>query len=682
MKNAVWLRSFRFRRLILALWLSLPIIACGCSQGGGANAGGGNSGGGASTGGGDVDGGEVVLGPDEYEVEITEYAPPPQAAQDADIFVDDRLEDLARPAFDPDLIDRRPLDNYGQAWQINSSAAVLRLDAPVLKPDVDAALFELQPSYAEALGQRIATGEALPSVNQIDGKAKQFDDGLVAAINAAYFEGRGESLPGQIALIQQFYERVGPTSPAAPFLAAGLSIAGVETSGHDAEQAALYVTEFEQDATRSKPIGFYTWSEKLARSFRFVRFFQKRFPDEDLAIPLALADALAQDAELRRAYIAELDHAARMANPAMCRSLVDLLAPELAAERQIPPRLPESQEPPPVALFPAATSREYELIQNLFPLGLPPGADLMREIVRALRSGQVNLQPDPQAGWYQYQAYALETFLLPTRGAEGPKLLLSANYKRRMLEAFAALLTKRRETHVRDLAVPVSAPSPLPPPKIRPRLRLEPCPSYYLRTARAYRFLQEFLSATLGEATLNELHGLRQTGPREAPLGEELAQMQRLFYGLYLLSVEDLGLPSELNPAEVADAEAAYAAAEAWLPQLSTDADLAVDTRVSVPMYVDYLHKTTRLWLTLGVRLARLNAAYAVGPRLRPADGSSDWEERSGGDLESAEYLIAVDEFAEVTLPGLRTLTREELRAICDREQTKEKILAALSAQP
>jgi hypothetical protein len=37
-----------------------------------------------------------------------------------------------------------------------------------------------------------------------------------------------------------------------------------------------------------------------------------------------------------------------------------------------------------------------------------------------------------------------------------------------------------------------------------------------------------------------------------------------------------------------------------------------------------------------------------------------------------------VEEFAEVELPGLRSLTRQELRAICDREKTREAIVKAL----
>ena len=54
--------------------------------------------------------------------------------------------------------------------------------------------------------------------------------------------------------------------------------------------------------------------------------------------------------------------------------------------------------------------------------------------------------PTADSGWYEHQAYALETLLLPERGAESVRLLLSKEYKKRMLEAFKALITKRRET--------------------------------------------------------------------------------------------------------------------------------------------------------------------------------------------------------------------------------------------
>ena len=95
----------------------------------------------------------------------------------------------------------------------------------------------------------------------------------------------------------------------------------------------------------------------------------------------------------------------------------------------------------------------------------------------------------------------------PERGEEAFKLLRTARYKRRMLEAFAALITKRRETHVRQLEKGATAAAP-PLGDVSPRLRVEPCPTYFLRTARAYSFLQKFLEERVGKEELAKLHGL------------------------------------------------------------------------------------------------------------------------------------------------------------------------------
>ena len=71
--------------------------------------------------------------------EVVEYHVPPPKADDE--LTDDQLGDK-NPAFTPDLVDRRPEGG----WEINSSAAVLRLDVPMLKPDADAELLALRPS--------------------------------------------------------------------------------------------------------------------------------------------------------------------------------------------------------------------------------------------------------------------------------------------------------------------------------------------------------------------------------------------------------------------------------------------------------------------------------------------------------------------------------------------------------
>ncbi|MCI0357994.1 MAG: hypothetical protein L0211_05900, partial [Planctomycetaceae bacterium] len=135
-----------------------------------------------------------------------------------------------------------------------------------------------------------------------------------------------------------------------------------------------------------------------------------------------------------------------------------------------------------------------------------------------------------------------------------------------------------------------------------------------------------------------------------------------------------------LKEGEVADAEACYKAAEEWLAKIADDADLAEDTRVAVPIYIDPFKKTMRLWVTLGVRLTKLEAQFARAPRLKPAQGEGEWKVVEDWKCKPVEHLIAVDEFAEVEVPTLAPPNRQELRKLCDEHKTKEKIVAALTA--
>jgi hypothetical protein len=302
----------------------------------------------------------------------------------------------------------------------------------------------------------------------------------------------------------------------------------------------------------------------------------------------------------------------------------------------------------------------------------------MRELIRAIRSGTIDLAPGPDSGWYEYQVFALETFLMPEKGQEHAKLLLTKAYKKRMLEAFQALMTKRRETFVRSLAVAADAPMPRPPVKIRPRLRVEPCPTYFLRMARSYDFIANVLVATVGEEGVASLHGLKEGGERTRTLLEELHWMREFFYGLHILSAEDIGMTPALRPDEPVDRAACEAKATEWLASFRKDADLAVDTRVSVPLFYDTGSGRTRLWGTIGVRLARLDVSYARPPKIKPAQGTDEWQAVEPSQLEGVQYVIAVDEFAEAEVPGLQPLTRKEFREVCDACKTKTEIVRAL----
>jgi hypothetical protein len=610
-----------------------------------------------------------------YTTEHTDYQPPPPPADD--VLTDDTLEGK-NPAFDPTRIDRRPLGAKGE-WLINHSAAVMRLDVPIIKPDIEQQLLPLHSSYKAAFDSYPIKEAILPSVNLLDGKAKQFDDGLYAALDQAYYKGLEEKLLGHVELVRRIHEKAGKDSPAAPFLAAGLGLAGVKVDVGDQSTKDRLLAEFKANEVASKPIGFYTWNAKLSECFRFLRYFQRQFDEHDLAGPLAIANVLATNKSLLADYQKAMSFYARLTNPYSCLTMADLAgAPKLDSERFQQMCKEKKVARPAVALFPPSTSKETVLFEKLFPLGLPPNADLMRELIRAIRSGAVDLKPKVDSGWYEHQVYALETMLLPEKGPESERLQLTKAYKKRMLEAFQALVTKRRETHVRQLMISAKSAAPPPLEMIKPRLRVEPCPSYFLRTARAYAFLANFLEAALGKEILIGLHGLKHYGERPADLFAELRQMRDLFYGLYLVSAEDIGLKPDLAEDEGVDQEGCYKLAAQWIPQAFADPDLAADIRVSVPIYSDPGRNIVRLWATLGVRLAKLKVTYARPPHLKPANESADWKQAKHHQLQAAEFIIPVDEFAEFELDGLRTLTRDELRGICDREQTKEKIVEAL----
>lgn len=209
------------------------------------------------------------IDPNVYVVEHTDYNPPKPVN---DELTDDRLEDK-QTSFLPELVDRRPLEE----WLVNQSDAVIRLDVPLIKPDHDQKLLELHPSYAAAA----SSTQVLPSVNLIDGKAKQFDDGLYAAVDLALFQGVADGRFGHIALVKRLLAAVESKSPAAAYLAAGLTLGGVETRvASDSERLEL-IRKFEANPALSKPIGFYTWNDSLQRCWRFMRYFQEPLNETD-----------------------------------------------------------------------------------------------------------------------------------------------------------------------------------------------------------------------------------------------------------------------------------------------------------------------------------------------------------------------------------------------------------------
>ena len=611
-----------------------------------------------------------------------------------ELFTDDKLVDKT-PDFDPGLIDSRLFgDSPENRWEINASGAVTGLDILDVRDADEGFLLELYPSYSAAAKALRARGrELLPSVNMLDGKAKQFDDGLYAELDSAMTFGRMRAFHDTSTMLFAILGKLDASGDAYAWVWGGLEV-GIEdflrtvhTRRPDGAQG--FIDAFERSEVESKPIGFYTWSDELRRTFRFLRYFQKGWPAR-AGVPDEIAAVLAANPDIAKRHATLLDFYAHLTNPFDALSFADLAGPESAgksleelwAVRKLAPK----PDGPTVHLLPYSASREVALFNRLFGVaGLPEGADLMMEFVKAIRDGRVDLAPRADSGWYDYQVHALETFLLPERGKEHDRLLLTKKYKERMLQAFKALVTKRRETHVRQLAPACGKAAPRPSGEVAPRLRVEPNPTYYLRTARAYAFLQTYLESAIPGDVMKRLTGRTRAGGRAMALGPELDHIKNLFYGFHLVSCEDIGMKPALLEGELADAESCRRVATDWLADWPSDPDLAMDTRVSVPIFVDEINNKTTLWCTLGVRGAKLKSWYARPPRWRPAKRSgagaedAEWLEIESWRTSPANQLILIDEFAEVTLKGVRVLSREELREACDAEGTKEKIVGALS---
>ena len=244
------------------------------------------------------------------------------------------------------------------------------------------------------------------------------------------------------------FQLLPPKSPARPFLAAALELAGKPAKLAAAEKAEKdrLLAEFQQDKAASKPIAFYDWTPELTQVWRFYRFLQHEFTADKLAIPRDIAAVLKGNDKLLKQYRAMGAFYGKLTNPSICVP-VDALIDTKWNMLQLSKQYGAAHES--VAVFPPSTSRETELFERVFPDGVPLQANLMAVLIRRIRDGVVKLAPGKNDGWYQYQVYALETLLLPEKGQETAKLLLTAEYKKRLIEAFKALVVKRRETHAR-----------------------------------------------------------------------------------------------------------------------------------------------------------------------------------------------------------------------------------------
>ena len=629
---------------------------------------------------------------------------------------DDRIEDK-QPAFDAS---RTVVENFGPwcAVTLNKSATVTKLD--IIPFDADEAaltdkLFRGRKEALEAVAA-VAGTDMIPSMEVVNGYLKPFNDGLYAAIELAVEDddadpaGAAATFPAKRPLLNALLARVSallttaaaaerPAVEDAAVLLATALILGGDTPALDATlvaRARNAASAFTAVGIYARPIGFYTWSPALERIFTRDRFLQGRDGEVPFSALATLALVLGQDPALLAAYQAVTAVYTGLTNPYDSYA-IDALIPYVASAAALanPDAIStafRSAHPPLkicggplVAFLPTSRSKETEYFDQRFCDEGSAPTNLLEALIDAIRTGALDLAPAADAGWYDYQLYALETLLLPDRGPESQHLLLTAGYKKKLVETFKSILIQNRETHVKQLsfgtrgAISGEASKPV---DIYPLLPTEPFPTFYLRTARGYRFLKTFLAATLGPATLTDTQRVLETGSRGATsLAAELDDRIALLYGLAFLSADAVGMArgEGLLADELAaiDADAATKAARTWLAGWRSDADVMRDPRVIVPVFKDDAANITTYWAVIGVKPLKARAEFVPGhePEVTP---TPCWT----GKIDHHDYTLLVEETAEVRLPTASPPpTRSELRALCDAHATKAAIVTALEAR-
>ncbi|MFH2009356.1 MAG: hypothetical protein ABI333_22385 [bacterium] len=629
---------------------------------------------------------------------------------------DDVIEDKHQVC-DPGLM---TTVSYGSCdLSVNMSCSVTKLDVVEFDESQQTLADQLFPGRGAALEAISVTGgDTIPSMEVVNGTLKPFNDGLYAAIEVGVQDG----VPAVYESKRQFLldlatalhtadasataaQRVHLQS-ALVFVLGALISGGTDVSGLGIDAAVLGAAQdaaddFTGELLNYTPMSFYTWNETLREVFIQDRFLQNRgslgnTSVEEIGRFAAMAAVMEDASSLRIRYEGYVALYAGLTNPYVsytAASLFDYVNGVASLEDVAAIRsdfLAENQAPFVCqgvwfALVPASRAKDSEFFNDTFCTSDPPAdVNLIDVLINAIRGHLLDLEPDGTSGWYDYQLYALETLLVPEELPESDNLLLTKAYKEKLIETFKSLITQTRETHAKQITVFGGVGSAVEPTPVDvyPKFPVEPFPSFYLRTARAYRFLETMLHAVLGTGFLNATHRLNEDGVESTlTLAEELQDITRLVYGIYIVSARAVGLdPAEyLLTEETEDYPITDCVdrANLWLADWKTNVDVLKDPRVITPVGVLQTGEIL-YWAVLGVKVYRIHAEFVEGYVPTFASGDHMCEVR---DVLDHHYLLLVEEMREVRIRGtVPPLTRDQFRQICDQHSTADDIAAALEA--
>jgi hypothetical protein len=561
----------------------------------------------------------------------------------------------------------RELVSDGYLVRVDESQQTLKIhadDDPVWERTA------LNPTLASL--QKRMSSERFVSASMLAFKAKQFDDGLYAAVDLAAQHGAGK-YPGKISLFTELTRLLargglyGEMS-AVVFAAARLGGVSVEQPGVMEPAVAGLIAQFLADESESKALGFYNWTPALKRIFQQDRMLQSKV--RDFRAVDEVARALRETGSAYATYADYLTLVSRLTNPLVSADLRDW------------PQHPASDDTGPWSFLPPSRAYETDLAKQLYGnTPIPEGFSLVQEMVQRIRDGRLPLKPTEKSGWYDYQTWALEPLVLPDKMPEATKLKFSKEYREHLVELFKGIIALTRETHVKQLErVALGAARGSEPPRkeiyVSPRLSLEPLAEFYGRRAIAYSFIRQILVDTFGQDGLKKMRRITH-GPVELPLEDELGQMVALFRGAHGCVNRQLALPPSDALPQLPDLSAAISTFQDWASELDNDLDLGRDPRMMVPIFYDVERNKTKVWVVLGWEKRPLRISYATPPTVHVKDKNGRAADKEIDIKFSGQYVFAAYPVsAEVYVS--RLLNREEFQKHCDQYGTREEILAKL----
>lgn len=532
---------------------------------------------------------------------------------------------------------------------------------------------DLYPTFKE-----IPHATDFVSASVLAAKAKQFDDGLYAAVEllcqqgTKNFVGKREILRQVLENLSHLEQDTGLDTGSLTYCrglihaAAGLGGRQLQETPAVRKQSEKIISGFIRNELRSKPIGFYTWTPELSQIFQQDRLLQEKL---NPAIVPILARGVSEGKSTLKPYRAYLSMVERLTNP-FPPDYCDLS--EFVRKGQTTSGY--------CSFFPPSRAHESELVKRMYGnKPIPRGFSLIDALVDKIRTGEIDLAPDERSGWYDHQAYALEPFVLPERMPEAQKLHFGQRYKKELVDLFKATLAFSRETHIKQLEIPFAgARALMPSVKIYPGLTVEPTATFYLRRSRAYRFVRELLQSTFGEDTLLRIHRQMVSAGATKPLFEELVDMEALFYGAYLIVCQEIGMNVASDNMETGSSrgdKADKALAGEWLRSCAKDPDVGTDNRMMVPVFHDIQRNKTKVWVVMGYSLKPLTIWF----ERKPEAVITDMEGKPAQavlEFEGMQKFLIYPVSAEVYVNQL--LNRDEFRSLCDRNKTPSAILKAL----